>query len=225
MGADNMMAAKFRLKDRNCQLKKFFELVFDEDLDDLTEKGQLPDHPWMEQWNDIYRLSDFISLYSKKDLNECRAEDMIRKDCVFSLIVVEPDVYDFILTYSGRPTSTSIEELLSLFQPYLHEEQPCNHIGHYACDFDSYNVAYVLQEGKIYICGPVGNRELNREFISLVNNPDSDVKWGDPLERWDKSQEPEFDGSWWSMNDDIRYFDFSKLKNELSVSKKWEILE
>lgn len=224
MGADNMMALKVRVKDRNNQLKNFFEVIFDEDNDD-KEYDELPNHPWAKQWSDIYRLGDFISCYSKKDLNDCVNQQMRNRDCMFSLVVVEPDVFDISMTYSGKPTSNELEELLSFFQPYLVTEQPCNHIGHYSCDLSDYSVAYVLHEGLIKFSDSIGNREYNRAFIRGVNNPDcAEEQWGNPLTRWDISQRPEEAPDWWSRDED-RYFDFSKLESVVVSKLVWGSVE
>lgn len=220
MGADNMMALKVRVKDRNNQLKNFFEAVFDEDNDD-KEYDELPNHPWAKQWSNIYRLGDFISYYSKKDLNDCVNQQMRNRDCMFSLVVVEPDVYDISMTYSGKPTSSDLEDLLCFFQPFLVEDQPCNHVAHYSCDWGEYNVAYVYHGGKIYRSGCIGNRDSNRDFVAHVNNPENSVSWGEPLVKWDITQKPNEPNDWWSRDED-RYYDFKKLGQEIKSNFVWE---
>lgn len=221
MGADNMMAMKFRVKDRNNQLKNFFEAMFEEDIDYGDDETKLPNHPWAKQWADLYRLGEFISYYSKKDLNDCLNQRMLNRDCLFSLAVVEPDVYDISLTYSGKPTSSDLEDLLCFFQPYLTEEQVSNHVAHYSCDWGDYNVAYVFNGGKIYRSGCIGNRDYNRGFIGYVNNPGNDVRWGDPVALWDEIKKPVEEPTWWG-NDENKYYDFSKLGDEIRSEFVWE---
>lgn len=222
MGADNMMAMKFRVKDRNNQLKNFFEAMFEEDIDYGDDETKLPKHPWAKQWADLYRLGEFISYYSKKDLNDCLNQRMLNRDCLFSLVVVEPDVYDIAMTYSGKPTSSDLEDVLWFFQPFMVEDQPCNHIAHYSCDLSDYSTAYVMHDGFIKFSGSIGNREYNRDFIRGVNNPDcEEVQWGEPITRWDISQKPVEEPNWWS-HDENRYFDFSKLEAVVVSNLVWE---
>lgn len=191
MGADNMMAMKFRVKDRNSQLKNFFEAMFDEDID------------------------------NKEYLNQT----MQNRDCMFSLAVVEPDVYDISMTYSGKPTSSDLEDLLCFFLPYFTEEQLNSHVAHYSCDWGEYNVAYVFNSGKIYRSGCVGNRDYTRDFIGGVNDPSSEEQqWGNPIARWDILQQPVEEPNWWSRDEDA-YFDFSKLGEEIKSDIVWECVE